>query len=98
MTMIVAVFGRVLRPAATVSDLVEAWKPVDARTYPAEVEVAVDPANDRRVVTIIRFSGSMDDFSAAMPNLVRPDSGERLEKVVESTELEAVYETVDVSV
>lgn len=96
--MIVAVFSRVLRAEATLSDLVAAWKPTTGEKYPAEVEVAVDPANNRRVVTIIRFDGSMDQFTEAMPRLVRPDSVERLHDVVESTELEAVYETVVVQV
>lgn len=96
--MIVAVFSRTLRPEATLSDLVAAWKPTGGEKYPAEVEVAVDPASDRRVVTIIRFDGSMAQFTDAMPRLVRPDSAERLDDVVESSDLEAVYETVVVQV
>lgn len=96
--MIVAVFSRVLRPEATLSDLVDAWKPTTGEKYPADVEVAVDPVSDRRVVTIIRFDGSMEQFTEAMPRLVRSDSVERLNDIVESTDLEAVYETVAIQV
>lgn len=94
--MIIAVFSRVLRPGVGIADLVEAWRPEADGEYPAGVEMGVDPTNDRRVVTIIRFDGDMSQFGQAMPRLVHPDSLQRLENLVESTELQAVYEAVDV--
>ena len=94
--MIIAVFSRILRPGVEVAELVDAWRPDGDEQYPAGVEVGVDPADDRRVVTIIRFDGDMSQFSQAMPRLVHPDSLQRLESLVESTELQVVYETVDI--
>jgi len=94
--VIIAVFSRVLRPGVSVDDLVAAWAPESSEEYPAEVEVGVDPSDDRRVVTVIRFDGSLDQFNAELPRLVHADSQARLAALVESTELERVYESVDV--
>lgn len=47
--------------------------------------------NDRRVLTLIRVNGPVEDLPNRLPELVHPDSLARLEKIVESTELESVY-------
>ena len=95
--MIVAVFARRLRPGVSVEQFVSAWAPEGEEPYPAGVEVALDPADDRRILTVIRFDGVISEFQAAIPRLVHPDSRTRLAELVESTELEGVYETADVT-
>jgi hypothetical protein len=95
--VIVAVFARRLRPGVSVEQFVSAWAPEGEEPYPAGVEVALDPADDRRILTVIRFDGVISEFQAAIPRLVHPDSRTRLAELVESTELEGVYETADVT-
>jgi hypothetical protein len=92
---VTAVFARVLHPGVTVGEYVSAWMPEPATGYPADVEVGVDPADDRRVVTVIRFDGTLEEFQAAVPRLAHPESLQRLEKIVARTELEAVYQTAN---
>ncbi|WP_297609677.1 hypothetical protein [Nocardia sp.] len=82
----------------SVDDFVRAWAPDNGDPYPADVEVGVDPADDRRILTIIRFDGDMQAFQQAMPRLIHPESHRRVDELVESTELESVYETVAVTV
>jgi hypothetical protein len=94
--MIIAVFARRLRPGVSLDRFVSAWAPEGEGPYPAGVEVALDPADDRRVLTVIRFDGAMPEFQAAVPRLVHPESRARLAELVESTELEGVYETANV--
>jgi hypothetical protein len=94
--MIIAVFARRLQPGVTVEQFVGAWAPDGGDPYPAGVDVALDPADDRRILTVIRFDGGMSEFRAAIPRLIRPESRARLDELVESTELEGVYETADV--
>lgn len=96
--MLIAVFARTLRAGVSVEQFVEAWAPEGEEPYPAGVEVALDPADERRILTIIRFDGSMQDFHDAMPRLIHPQSHQRLAAVVESTQLEGVYESREVSV
>jgi hypothetical protein len=94
--MVIAVFARRLRPDVTVDQFVRAWAPDGDEPYPAGVDVALDPADDRRILTVIRFDGGMAEFRAAIPRLVHPESRARLAELVDSTELEGVYETADV--
>jgi hypothetical protein len=96
--VIVAVFARRMKKGVSVGDFVTAWAPAGSDPYPAAVEVAVDPADDRRILTIVRFDGDLAEFQAAMPRLIHPDSHERLDAVVESTEIESIYESVPVTV
>lgn len=96
--MIIAVFCRKVRPGVTMDDFVTAWAPEGGDPYPAEVEVGVDPADPTRFLTIVKFDGDLGAFQAAMPRLIHPDSHSRLDALVESTELESVYESVAVSV
>ncbi|WP_454199702.1 hypothetical protein [Nocardia sp. Marseille-Q1738] len=96
--MIIAVFARTLHDGVSLEQFVQAWAPEGSDPYPAQVEIAVDPQNTRRVLTIVRFNGSMGDFEEAMPRLIHPESHRRLDEVVASTSLEGVYESVDVTV
>jgi len=89
--MIIAAYARTLRPGVSISQFIDAWRPEGGGEYPAQVEIGVDPVNDRRVLTVIRVDGSLEDLQNRLPDLVHPDSLARLDKVVESTELESVY-------
>jgi hypothetical protein len=95
--MIIAVFARRLRPGVSVEQFVAAWAPDGSEPYPAGAEVALDPVDDRRILTVIRFDGEMPEFQAAIPRLIHPESRGRLAELIESTEMEGVYETVDVA-
>jgi hypothetical protein len=89
--VIIAAYARTLRPGVSLPQFIDAWRPERGGEYPAQVEIAVDPTDDRRVLTLIRVDGSLDDLQDRLPDLVRPDSVARLEEVVEATELESVY-------
>ncbi|MFK4083347.1 hypothetical protein ACI2LF_04515 [Kribbella sp. NPDC020789] len=90
--MLIAAYARTLREGVTIDQFVEAWLPEGGGKYPAQVEIGVDPANDRRILTVIRVEGSsLEDLQGRMPELIHPDSHARLAEIVESTELEAVY-------
>ncbi len=96
--MVIAAYVRTLRPGVSIAKFIEAWRPEGDDPYPAQVEVAVDPTDDRKVLTLIRVEGSMEDLQALMPDLVHPDSEARLGEVVESTDLATVFvqEAVDI--
>lgn len=96
--MIIAAYARTLRPGVSIQQFIEAWRPEGNGEYPAHVEVGVDPSNDRKVLTLIRVDGSLQDLQDRLPDLVHPNSVARLEEVIESTELESVYvqEPVDI--
>lgn len=96
--MIIAAYARTLRPGVSIPQFVQAWRPEGEGAYPAQVEIAVDPTDDRKVLTIIRVDGTLDDLQERLPDLVHPDSIARLEAVVESTELESVYVVQEVDV
>lgn len=89
--MIIAAYARTLRPGVSIPQFIDAWRPEGGDEYPAQVEIGVDPTNDRRVLTLIRVDGSLEDLQDRLPDLVHPDSLARLDEVVESTELESVY-------
>ena len=89
--MIIAAYARTLRPGVSIPQFIEAWRPEGEGKYPAHVEIGVDPTNDRKVLTLIRVDGSLEDLQQRLPDLVHPDSPARLDEVVESTELESVF-------
>lgn len=96
--MIIAAYARILRAGVSIDQFIKAWRPEGTGQYPAEVDIGIDPTNDRRVLTLIRVEGSIQDLQDRLADLVRSDSVERLDKVVESTELESVYvqQSVDI--
>lgn len=89
--MIIAAYARTLRPGVSLDQFISAWMPEAKEPYPARWEVAVDPTDDRRVLTLVRFDGTLSELQNAMPRLVHPESPARLDSVVESTELAAIY-------
>ncbi len=88
--MVIAAYARTLRPGVSISQFIDAWRPAGQADYPAQVEIGIDPTNDRRVLTLIKIEGSIEDLQNRLSRLVHPDSLARLEKVVESTELESL--------
>lgn len=91
--MIVAAYARTLRPGVSIDQFIDAWMPEGGGPYPAHWEVAIDPTDDRRVLTLVRFDGTLPELQNAFPRLVHPESAARLDAVVESTELESIYST-----
>jgi hypothetical protein len=89
--VVIAVYARTLQPGVSLDDFIAAWMPERDDPYPARLEVAVDPSDDRRVITVVRFDGTLEELRNAMPSLVHPESLDRLAKIVETTELESVY-------
>jgi hypothetical protein len=72
-----------------------AWVPEGRTdTYPARARVARNVANDRQVITTIELDLPAAEFKAASASLTRPDALQRLDAVVETTQLEGVYEDV----
>jgi hypothetical protein len=91
--VIVAAYARTLRPGVSLDQFIAAWMPESNGAYPAQWEVAVDPTDDRRVLTLVRFDGTLSELQDAMPRLVHPESVARLDAVVASTELQSIYLT-----
>jgi hypothetical protein len=91
--VIVAAYARTLRPGVSLDQFIAAWMPEGDDPYPARWEVAIDPTDDRRVLTLVRFDGTLSRLQDAMPRLVHPESAARLDTVVESTELQSIYST-----
>ena len=93
--MLRAVFVRTLKPGVTYQQFKEAWVPegLDG-DYPATARVGRNVANERQVITIIELDVPVGELNAASASLTRPDALERLGEIVETTEVEAVYEDV----
>ena len=51
-------------------------------------------ADDRQVITVIELDVPAAGLKAATASLTRPDALERLAGIVETTQLEAVYEDI----
>lgn len=93
--MLRAVFVRTLRPGVSYEQFRRAWVPEGlSGPYPATARVARNLANDRQVITIIELDVPAAEFKTASAALTRPDALGRLAEIVESTELEGVYEDI----
>jgi len=93
--MLRAVFVRTLRPGVTYEQFKRAWVPerIDGR-YPARASVARNVADDRQVITILELDMSLAEFQDQRASLTRPDALDRLAEIVQTTELEGLYEDV----
>lgn len=93
--MLRAVFARTLKPGVTLQQFKEAWVPEGLQgNYPVKVRVARNVADDRQVITIIELDVTVDGLESASASLTRPDALERLDAIVQETQLEGVYEDV----
>jgi hypothetical protein len=90
-----AVFVRTLKPGVTYQQFKNAWVPEGlGAAYPATARVARSLANDRQVITIIELDVPAAEFKAASASLTRSDALARLAEIVETTQLEGVYEDI----
>ncbi len=93
--MLRAVFVRTLKPGVTYQQFKDAWVPEGLEgDYPAKARVARNVANDRQIITILELDVPAAEFKAASASLTRPDALERLGEIVETTQLEGLYEDV----
>jgi hypothetical protein len=93
--MLRAVFVRTLKPGVTYQQFRDAWLPEGLiGQYPATVRVARNVANDRQVITIIELDVPPAEFRPASASLTRPDALARLAEIVETTQLEGVYQDI----
>jgi hypothetical protein len=89
------VFVRTLKPGVSYEQFLAAWAPEAAHgDYPASVSVSRSTRNDRQVVTILELDVAPGDFTSVAGSLTRPDALDRLAEIVESTQLEGLYEQV----
>ena len=88
-------FVRTLKPGVTYQQFREAWVPQGlSGRYPATVRVARNIANDRQVITIIELDVPAAEFRSASAALTRPDALARLAEIIETTQLEGVYQDI----
>ena len=88
-------FGRTLQPGMSYEQSLAVWAPEGGGgAYPASVSVSRSVADDRQVVTILELDISVGQFSSVAGSLTRSDALDRLTEVVESTQLEGLYEQV----
>lgn len=93
--MLRAVFARTLKPGVSFEQFKDAWVPErDADPYPARASIGRSLADDRQVLTIIELDVAPEEFPAVSATLTRPDAVDRIAELVESTQLEGVYEQV----
>ncbi|MDR8412393.1 hypothetical protein MTP10_27140 [Nonomuraea sp. 3-1Str] len=93
--MLRAVFVRTLKVGVTYEQFKNAWVPEDMDGgYPAKVSVARNVADDRQVITVLELDMSLAEFENKRAVLTRPDALERLAEIVDTTELEGLYEDV----
>jgi hypothetical protein len=93
--MLGAVFVRTLKPGVTSEHFKDTWVPegVDG-DYPVAASVSRNAANDRQVITILELDVSLGVRIDERVALTRPDALERLNDIVDTTELEGLYEEV----
>jgi len=89
-----AVYVRTLKPGVTDEQFIEAWMPPGTTldSYPARVSISHSLTDERQVISVFEVDVPAEHLADALPGLVHPDSAQRLSDVVESTQLEAVYE------
>jgi hypothetical protein len=93
--MLCAVFVRTLKPGVTFEEFRAAWVPEPrGGEYPARVRIGRNVANQRQVITILELDASPESFQGIAKELTRSDALARLSAIVESTELQGIYEDV----
>jgi len=86
---------RTLKPGVTYDQFKDAWVPEGIEgDYPVKTRVSRNVSNDRQVMTILELDIPLEEFKAVSASLTRPDALERLEEIVEATQLEGLYEDV----
>ena len=92
--MLRAVFARTLKPGVTDQQFIQAWMPpgMTPDSYPSAVSVSHNLTDDRQIISIVEVDVAAKDLPGVLAYLVHPDSADRLDEVIESTQLEAVFE------
>jgi hypothetical protein len=92
--MLRAVFARTLKPGVTDEEFIRAWLPPGLTTdsYPSGVSISHNLTDQRQIISIFEVDTTPRDFPEVLAALVHPDSAARLAELVESTQLEAVFE------
>lgn len=95
--MLIAVYARTLAADASLDEFIAAWLPPDATrdSYPVRCRIAVDPQDDRRVLSLFEIDAAPHELPQVLPTLVHPESEQRLTGVVDATELAGIYHVVD---
>ncbi|HLI35743.1 MAG TPA: hypothetical protein VKV80_00150 [Streptosporangiaceae bacterium] len=93
--MLRVVFARTLKPGVTYEQFRDAWTPERADgEYPARASISRNVTDERQVITILELDMTMDRFAVIAPSLTRLDALDRVSELVESTELQGIYEEV----
>jgi hypothetical protein len=92
--MIVAVFVRKLKPGVTFEEFERAWEADQGYGVPARVFNAVSLEDPREVLSVGFVGVPAEAMEAMAPSAAEHDRGrhERIDEVIESTELKAMYE------
>lgn len=92
--MLRAVFARTLKPGVTDEEFIHAWLPpgLTPDSYPSGVSISHNITDQRQIISIFEVDTTPQDFPGVLTSLVHPDSAARLAEIVESTQLEAVFE------
>ena len=94
--MLRATYVRTLKPGVTDEQFIDSWMPpgLTLDSYPARVTISHSLTEERQIISTFELDMPADRLADALPTLVHPDSAQRLAEIVESTQLEAVYEDV----
>jgi hypothetical protein len=91
--MLRAVFVRTLKTGVSYEQFIDAWVPEQfEQDYPATFSVSRNAADERQVLTILELDIGPSQFNQVVYSLTRPDALPRLTEIVESTELEGIFE------
>jgi hypothetical protein len=92
-TMLRAVFLRTLKPGVSIDDYLEAWVPDEAdQLSGVRTTISHSTTNERQVLTILEVDATVEEYGELAPSLVKENAWDRLSEIVESTELETVFE------
>lgn len=97
--MFVSVLVRRLRPGKTYEDFVAAWYPEHGFGMPARVATAHNVADEREILTFGMHDVDMtvEELGEALARVADQESTRhsRIDEVIESTKVQAIYEVRD---
>jgi hypothetical protein len=97
--MFISVLARRLKPGKTYEDFVRAWYPDKGFGVPMRGPYLARSLQDEREIIAVGFVDldSADDLMAGMGQVAAQESvrHERIDEIIESTELRGIYEVVE---
>ena len=91
--MMRAVFLRTLKHGVSLEDYLDAWVPENANELSnVRTSISVSNTNTQQVLTVMEIDATPEEYGELAPTLVKADAWERLDEIVESTEIETVFE------